>query len=90
VNDIDVVYHTHNKDEKCLHLLSGKHEGNKQLRIPKYRWEDNVKMNCNEIMLLVGSYEHITEHSSFIKGKEYHGRLETIKFTKRTRLREIN
>ena len=33
----------------AFRVLLGKHEGNRQLGRPRRRWEDNIKMNLQEV-----------------------------------------
>jgi hypothetical protein len=40
---------THGGGEKCLEVLIGRLEENRPLEIPRYRWEDNIKMDLREI-----------------------------------------
>jgi hypothetical protein len=39
----------HEGGERCLHDLVGKPEGERPLRRPRYRWEDNIKLDLREI-----------------------------------------
>jgi hypothetical protein len=58
-------------------------EGSRQLERPKWRWEDNIKMNLKEqcgkvwagfILLRIGTVSRIFEHSKrsgFMKGEKF-------------------
>ena len=35
--------------ERCAKVLVGKREGNRPLGRPRRRWEDNIKMNLQEL-----------------------------------------
>jgi len=39
----------HGIDEKCIQSLVGKPERRKQLRRPRRRWGDNIRMDLREI-----------------------------------------
>ena len=36
-------------DERCTQVVVGKHEGNRQLRRYRRRWEDKIKMDLQEM-----------------------------------------
>jgi hypothetical protein len=40
---------THGREKNAYRVLLGKPEGKKPLRIPRCRWEDNIKMYLIEI-----------------------------------------
>jgi hypothetical protein len=38
-------------EERCIQSLGGKTEGKRPLGIPRCRWEDNIKMDLQEVRL---------------------------------------
>ena len=36
-------------EERCVQGLGGKSEGKRQLGRPRHRWEDNIKMDLQEV-----------------------------------------
>jgi len=41
---------TYGEEEKCIQELVGKPEGKRPLGGPRHRWEDNIKMDLQEIV----------------------------------------
>jgi hypothetical protein len=81
---------------RCVYkILVGKPEGERPLGRPRYRWEDNIKINLRETGLggvdwnhlaqgpVAGCCEHGNEPLDSIKGREF---LDWLSFSRRTRL----
>ena len=44
--------------ERCAQGSGGKPEGKRPLGRPRYRWEDNIKMDLQEVRVWTGSIWH--------------------------------
>jgi hypothetical protein len=40
----------HGRDERCVQILAGKHEGKRRVGRCRRRWEDNIKIGLKEIV----------------------------------------
>jgi hypothetical protein len=45
----------------AFNILVGKHEGKRPLGRPRYRWEDNVKMDLKEVGLKDVDWIHVVQ-----------------------------
>jgi hypothetical protein len=48
-NEMDMAYSTHRREEKCVQVLVGKPEWKRPLGRHRCEWEENIKMDLNEI-----------------------------------------
>jgi len=48
-NRIGGTRNTCRKEERCMQGLVGKSEGTRPLRRPRRKWEDNIKMDLQEV-----------------------------------------
>jgi hypothetical protein len=49
MNEMGRVCNTYGGDERCIQFLVGKYEGKRPLGRPRSRWEDNIKMDLQEV-----------------------------------------
>jgi len=52
------------RDEKCVLILIGKPEGERPLRRPWRRWEDDSRMELMEIGWKVVNWMHLAQNSN--------------------------
>jgi hypothetical protein len=58
---MDDACSTHGRDEKCLNILVGKHEGKRQLGRSRRRWEDNIRMVLRIIERVGVDWMHLAQ-----------------------------
>ena len=49
----------------ALKILSGKHTGKRRLGRPRRRWEDNIRMDLEEIGINAGNWVHSAQNRNY-------------------------
>jgi len=70
----------HGSDGSAHKILVGKHEGNRPIRRPRCRWEDNIRMNLREIEWEYVDWMHLAHVRNCV----------TISFSRRTLLHGVS